>query len=93
MFLKKSANNTYSSVVKEYLNIRVVIAYVLFLASTFLTIFAYKYVPLSFGPILETTSYIYITFFSVKIFKEQINYKMVLALVVTMVGIITYTIF
>lgn len=93
VMLKKSANKTYSSVIKEYLNPLVIVAYVIFFASTFLTIFAYKYVPLSFGPILETTSYLYITIFSVSIFKEKINIKKIISLVVIVIGIIVFALF
>ena len=53
----------------------VIIAYGIFFAATILSIMAYKGIPLSMGPVLEATSYIYVTFFGVKIFKESINKK------------------
>ena len=90
VMLKKSANKTYASAVKEYLNPLVIIAYVIFLGSTLLTVFAYKYVPLSFGPILETTSYLYITIFSITIFKEKFNRKKLASLILIILGIIIY---
>ena len=70
----------------------VIFAYMLFVGTTFLSIIAYRVIPLSMGPILEATSYIYITIFGVKIFKETINRKKVIALACIVSGIIIYAI-
>lgn len=92
VMLKKAAMKTYSSTIREYLNPLVIFAYVLFVGTTFLSILAYRGIPLSMGPILEATSYIYITFFGVKIFKEKLNAKKILALVLILLGIVVYSI-
>lgn len=60
---------------KEYLNPMVIFAYAMFVGTTFLSIIAYRGIPLSMGPILEATSYIYVTVFGVKIFHERLNKK------------------
>ena len=57
-----------------------------------MSIVAYKGIPLSMGPILEATSYIYVTFFGVRIFKEKLNEKKILALVLIIIGIVLYAI-
>lgn len=88
VLLKKAANKKYDSVIKEYLNPLVIFAYMMFVGATFLSIIAYKEVPISMGPVLETTSYIYVTFFGIKIFGEKINKKKVIALVLILSGII-----
>lgn len=88
--LKKSANKTYTTVIKEYLNPLVIVAYIIFFASTLLTVFAYKYVPLSLGLILETTSYLYITIFSVTIFKEKLNRNKLGSMIIILCGIIIF---
>lgn len=93
VMLKKAAMKTYDSPIKEYLNPLVIIAYMMFVGTTFLSILAYKGIPLSMGPILEATSYIYVTFFGVKIFKEKLNSKKVIALCLIISGIIIYAIF
>lgn len=93
VMLKKSANKSYSSVIREYLNPLVVVAYFIFFVSTLLSVFAYKYVPLSFGPILETTSYLYITIFSVTIFKEKFNWKKLISLLLIVSGIVVFALF
>lgn len=90
VMLKKAALKTYPSKIREYLNPLVIFAYVLFVVTTFLSIFAYRVIPLSIGPILEATSYIYVTVFGVTIFKEKINAKKIFALLLIIGGIAVY---
>lgn len=82
----------YDSKVKEYLNPLVIFAYVIFVGTTFLSIIAYKGIPLSMGPVLEATSYIYVTIFGVTIFHEKINSKKILALICIILGIVVYSV-
>jgi drug/metabolite transporter (DMT)-like permease len=89
--LKKAALKTYDSPIREYLNPLVIFAYVLFVGTTFLSILAYRGIPLSMGPILESTSYIYVTVFGVTIFKEKVNRRKVLALCLIFTGIVIYS--
>lgn len=91
VILKKSALKTYDSRIKEYLNPLVIFAYVLFVGTTFLSIIAYRGIPLSMGPVLEATSYLYVTFFGVTVFKEKITKKKVVALVLIVAGIVVYS--
>ena len=90
VILKKAAQKTYPSRIAEYLNFPVIFAYSLFVLTTFMCIFAYRVVPLSFGPVLESTSYLYVTVFGVLFFKEKITPKKLLALVLIIVGIAVY---
>ena len=73
VMLKKAAMKTYSSPIREYLNPLVIFAYVLFVGTTLLSILSYKGIPLSMGPVLEATSYLYVTIFGVTIFKEKLK--------------------
>ena len=91
VILKKAATKHYGSFVKEYLNVPVISAYLIFVLSTFMSIFAYKEVPLSLGPVLEATSYIYVTIFGVKIFGEKVGRKKLIALFLIIGGIIIYS--
>ena len=92
VLLKKEAAKEHSSLLAEYLNPAVIAAYCMFFGSTLLSVFAYRGIPLSMGPVLEATSYIYVTFFGVKIFKEKINKKKLLALLMMIGGIAVYSI-
>ena len=91
VLLKLSAKKKYENKLKEYLNPLVVIAYAVFVGTTFLSIIAYKVIPLSMGPVLEATSYIYITIFGVIIFKEKVDKKKLLALLLIVIGIMVYS--
>ncbi len=90
VLLKKTAQRDYPSVWAEYLNARVIIAYAIFFGATFLSIFAYRVVPLSMGAILEATGYIYVTVFGVVIFGEKMSGLKLAALGLIVSGIIVY---
>ena len=91
VMLKKASMRHYDSVIREYMNPLVIFAYVMFVGTTFLSIFAYRGIPLSMGPVLEATSYIYVTIFGARIFHEKISSKKIIALVMIVTGIIIYS--
>ena len=91
VMLKKSALKKYDSKIKEYMNPLVIGAYSIFVISTFMSIIAYKGIPLSMGPILEATSYIYVTIFGVKKKKKKITKKKLFALGLIITGIVVYS--
>ena len=90
--LKKAAMKQYDSKIKEYLNPLVIIAYMIFVAATLLSVVAYRGIPLSMGPVLESTGYIYVTIFGALIFHEKINWKKILALLLIITGIVVYSV-
>lgn len=90
VMLKKSAQKVYASRIQEYLNPLVITAYAIFFGATFLTVFAYKVVPLSMGPILESTGYIYAMLFGVLLFHEKVDRRRLLALALILLGIAVY---
>lgn len=90
VMLKKSALKTYDSPIKEYLNPLVIFAYALFVGTTLLSVIAYKGIPLSLGPVLESTAYVYVTVFGVLIFKERMTKGKLGALALIIVGIVVY---
>lgn len=92
VMLKKAAMRQYSSRLREYLNPLVITAYTIFVGTTFLSIYAYKGIPLSMGPVLEATSYIYVTIFGVTIFHEKLNPKKIAALALIIAGILVYSV-
>ena len=92
VILKKSADIQYESKIKEYLNPRVICAYGMFLGSSLRTVLAYKGVPLSMGPILEATGYVWVSLLGFAILKEKISPKKLLGLVVIIIGIFVFNI-
>lgn len=91
VMLKKASMKQYKFPIFEYLNPLVIFAYILFFGTTFLSVLAYRGIPLSMGPVLEATSYIYITFFGVIFFGERITKRKVLALGCIIAGIAVYS--
>lgn len=90
IMLKKSANVTYESKIKEYLNPNVIIAYGMFFCSSLLTVLAYKYVSLSLGPILEASGYIYVSVLGFLVLKEKINIKKIAGMLLILGGIVIF---
>lgn len=91
IILKKSAGKEYESKIREYLNPYVIIAYAIFFGATFCTIYAYKGVPLSFGPILAASEYVFVAVLSKLFLKENINLKKFIGLSIIIAGIIVYS--
>ncbi|MCQ2510161.1 MAG: EamA family transporter [Lachnospiraceae bacterium] len=92
IILKTAANKTYDSALKEYLNFRVIFSYGLFFLSTILTMIALKKVPLSMQPILESTSYIYVSVMGYFLLKERFSRRKLLGLALILLGIFVYSI-
>lgn len=88
IILKSSADMKYDNKLKEYLNPRVIIAYSIFFLATLVTVYAYKGIPLSVGPILETTGYLWISLLGYFILKEKISRRKLIGLVIVVAGII-----
>lgn len=91
VLLKKSADKEHKGVLGEYLNPYVVTAYTIFVAATLMTVYAFKGIPLSYGPILDSTGYLFVTFFGVIIFKEKINIKKAVGIITIIAGILVYS--
>lgn len=91
ILLKISANGKHNSQINEYLNVKVIIAYSLFVISLLLTTFAYKKIPLSFGPIIESLGIIFIVILGKLILKENLTLKKLIGIGLILIGIILTT--
>lgn len=90
VLLKKSALEKHKSFLYEYLNFKVIFAYALFFVAVFVDLMALKKVPVSFVPVVETSSYFFAIILSRIFFKERITRRQVVALVLIISGIIIY---
>ena len=90
--LKKSANIERENKIKEYLNFKTIFAYGIFFGATLCTVLAYKYVPLSMGPILGTTEYLFVAILSYWLLKEKISKKKFIGLITIMLGVLIFSI-
>jgi len=87
VLLKKSANRSYQNKFAEYLNPLVIFAYFLFFGSTLLTVLAYRGVPLTLGPILESTGYIYVAVLSAVFLNEKPTRKKIIGNILIVLGV------
>lgn len=91
IILKTSADKQYDSIIQEYINPKVIIAYGMFFLSSLITILAYKGVPLSMGPILEATGYIWVAILGRLVLKEEISKMKMTGVVLIIIGIVVFT--
>lgn len=92
ILLKKATYKHYDTKLREYLNPYVVIAYGMFFVSTILTMLALKVVPLSMQPMLESTSYIYVSVMGYFLLKERFSKRKILGICVILLGIFVYSV-
>lgn len=92
VLLKKSADIERESKLKEYLNFKTIFAYGIFFGATLCTVLAYKYVPLSMGPILGTTEYVFVAILSYFMLKEKISKKKMIGLITIIFGVLVFSI-
>ena len=91
VMLKVEANRKHESRVREYLNPMVITAYAIFFLSTFLTMYALKKVPLTYSPIIEPLSYIFVPVIGVLVLKEKISRRRILGIAIMFVGIVIFS--
>lgn len=91
ILLKKSAQKTYSSVIREYLNPYVIIGYGMMVTTTILTVLAYGTgLDYKNGPVIESLGYVLIMFLSLAFFGEKITKKKLLGNALVILGIIVF---
>lgn len=92
ILLKKSAEISYSSKLREYLNPYVISGYGLFFGCTLLSMFALKVVPLSMSPIIESLGYIFVAVLSFLFLKERFTKRQMLGTILIIMGVLIYSI-
>lgn len=87
VILKSSANLKHKNIVKEYLNLKVIISYILLATSLFINVYAYRGVPYKYAPVFASTTYIFSLILSKLYLRENISSKL-LGNVVILLGIL-----
>ncbi len=88
IILKKAAEKKYPNKIAEYLNPMVMGAYLIFFGASLCSVMGYKKVPLSIGPILEATGYIWVAILGKIFLGEHISKKKGLGLLIIIAGIV-----
>lgn len=92
VLLKKSALKSYDSFIREYLNFYVLPAYAIYFLAVFLDLIALRKVPVSFVPVAEASSYIFVLLFGRIFFRESFSKRKVLAMALILAGIVVYVV-
>lgn len=90
LLLKKSAEIQRENKFREYLNIYVILAYILLFLSTFLTMFAYKRITLSLGVVIESIGYIIVAILSYFFLKEKLSKNKLIGIILIIIGAIIF---
>ena len=92
IILKKSSGEEHKSLIKEYLNVKVILGYGLLVLSTILTVIALKGISYKSEPIIESIGYVFIMILSRVFLKEKITVRKVIGNVLILIGILVFNI-
>lgn len=90
ILLKKSAQKTYKNFLQEYINPYVICGYGIFFLAIFFDMLGLRKVPVSYIPIIESSSYVFIIVFSRIFLGEKINKRKIAAILTILAGIGIY---
>ena len=90
IILKKAAGLEYRGFWDQYLNRRVIGAYLLMFVSSFFPILAFRAIPMSWGPVLDSSGFLFVSLLSLVFLKEKITRRTLLGLGVIIAGIVVY---
>ncbi|MBQ9065171.1 MAG: EamA family transporter [Blautia sp.] len=90
ILLKQSADEKHESFIKEYLNWKVIVAYILFGTVLLSNTYAYTRVDMKYGAVIETLAYVWIFIMSVTLLHEKITRRKLLGNLLIITGILIY---
>ena len=92
ILLKLSADEPHESFMKEYLNWKVIVAYILFGTVLIGNTIAYTRVDMKYGAVIETLAYVWIFILSILVLHEKISRRKLIGNLLIITGIIIYRI-
>lgn len=90
VMLKLGAGKTYSSKIREYLNLYVITGYGMLFVSMILTIIAYRGLSYLSVPVIEAVGYVLVPVLSYFIFKEKLTKRKITGILFILAGIFIY---
>ncbi|MDR2337614.1 MAG: EamA family transporter [Deltaproteobacteria bacterium] len=90
ILLKKSSQQKRAHIIYEFLNLKVIVAYLIIFACMLLVIVAFKSLSYKLGTILESISYLYILLLSRIFLNEKITRKKLLGNFLIIFGILVF---
>ena len=93
VLLKKSSDKEHSSMVKEYLNPYVIGGYGITFTCMVLMVIAFKGMPLKYGAVIESLTYLYIMILGKIFFNEKLTIKRIVGNFIIVCGVIVFSFF
>ena len=90
ILLKQSADEKHDSFLKEYLNPKVIVAYILFGTVLLANTYAYTRVDMKYGSVIETLAYVWIFIMSITLLHEKITSRKIIGNLLIITGILIY---
>lgn len=90
IILKIAAEEEHESLIKEYLNFKVMVGYFLMFVSTILTIIALKNINYKNEPIIESLGYIFVMILGRIFLKEKITKNKLIGNALILIGILVF---
>lgn len=91
VLLKQSANVPHKSFIYEYLNWRVILSYTIFVLVLLLNTYAFTHVPLKYGAVIDTLSYVFVLLFSYFLLREKITKQKLIGNLIIITGVFIYS--
>ena len=89
--IKTGLNIKYDNPLREYLNWRVILAYVMFFGILLLNTWCYTKVDMRYGPVIDTAAYVFVLLLSRFILNEKITKGKLIGNLIIIAGILVYT--
>lgn len=91
ILLKQSANQEHANMLREYLNWRVITAYLIFGLVLLANTYAYTQVEMKYGPVLDTITYVFVLLLSWLVLREKITKGKLIGNLIIVAGVLVYT--
>lgn len=88
ILLKKSALKEHRGLLSQYLNVYVILGYLLMMTALVMNIWAYRSVEYHLGPLLNASSYIFVLIMGKLILKEKISRRALTGNLLILIGIL-----
>ena len=90
ILLKKSALKKYDSLIREYLNPYVIVAYAMFFGAMLIGIFALRGMEYKNGPVIESLGFILVMILSRMIFGEKLTRRKIAGTLCILAGMVVF---
>lgn len=91
LLLKLSANEKHDGRFGEYLNKKVITAYLIFGVVLLLNTYAYTKVNLKYGPVIDTFTYVFVLLLSVMVLREKLTRWKLIGNAMIIAGVLVYS--